>query len=109
MAGALRLAAGERGREKLVVIRERTPEEVRAALGLVPLSRGEATLFGVPRKRFRDWRRVGYVPQRLGAGSGVPATVGEVVASGRLARRGIFQMPRAADKTAVRDALVKSL
>ena len=31
---ALRLAAGERGREKLVVICGRTPEEVRAALGL---------------------------------------------------------------------------
>jgi uncharacterized protein YggU (UPF0235/DUF167 family) len=31
---ALRLAAGERGREKLVVIRGRTSEEVWAALGL---------------------------------------------------------------------------
>jgi uncharacterized protein (TIGR00251 family) len=31
---ALRLVAGERGREKRVVIRGRTPEEVRAALGL---------------------------------------------------------------------------
>lgn len=31
---ALRLAAGERGREKLVVIRGRTPDEVWAALGL---------------------------------------------------------------------------
>jgi uncharacterized protein YggU (UPF0235/DUF167 family) len=31
---ALRLAAGGRGREKLVVICGRTPEEVRVALGL---------------------------------------------------------------------------
>ena len=31
---ALRLALGERGREKVVVIRGRTPEEVSAALGL---------------------------------------------------------------------------
>ena len=31
---ALHLAAGERGREKLAVICGRTPEEVRAALGL---------------------------------------------------------------------------
>jgi zinc transport system ATP-binding protein len=78
---------------------------VRTILGLVPLSRGEIDLFGTPRRRFREWARVGYVPQRLGAGSGVPATVGEVVASGRLARRGIFRFPGAADKTAVRDAL----
>jgi zinc transport system ATP-binding protein len=78
---------------------------IRAVLGLVPLSRGEIELFGVPRRRFRDWARVGYVPQRLGAGSGVPATVAEVVASGRLARRGLFRPPGAADRAAVRAAL----
>ena len=33
-ARALRLAVGEHGREKVVVIRGRTPEEVWAALGL---------------------------------------------------------------------------
>ena len=78
---------------------------IRTILGLVPLGRGEIELFGTPQRRFRDWARVGYVPQRLGAGSGVPATVGEVVASGRLARRGVFRPQRAADRAAVRDAL----
>jgi zinc transport system ATP-binding protein len=61
---------------------------IRAALGLVPLAAGQVTLFGVPLRRFRQWHRIGYVPQRIGAGSGVPATVREVVAAGRLARRG---------------------
>jgi zinc transport system ATP-binding protein len=61
---------------------------VRAALGLVPLASGSVWLFGTPLRRFTEWSRLGYVPQRLGAGGGVPATVGEVVASGRLARRG---------------------
>lgn len=78
---------------------------IRTVLGLVPLRRGEIELFGTPQRRFRQWARIGYVPQRLGAGSGVPATVGEVVASGRLARRGIFRFPGAADKAAVREAL----
>ena len=78
---------------------------IRTLLGLVPASRGEIELFGTPHRRFRDWARVGYVPQRLGAGSGVPATVGEVVASGRLARRGIFRPAGRADRDAVRDAL----
>ena len=78
---------------------------IRTVLGLVPTARGEIDLFGTPQRRFRDWARVGYVPQRLGAGSGVPATVGEVVASGRLARRGIFRPSGAADRAAVRDAL----
>jgi zinc transport system ATP-binding protein len=78
---------------------------IRTVLGLVPLTRGDVELFGTSLRRFKQWARVGYVPQRLGAGGGVPATVGEVVASGRLARRGIFRPPGAADRTAVRDAL----
>lgn len=78
---------------------------VRAVLGLVALTGGQIELFGTPRAKFSDWARVGYVPQRIGAGSGVPATVGEVVASGRLARRGIFRLPRGADREAVRQAL----
>ena len=61
----------------------------------------------MPLRRFRQWERIGYVPQRLGAGSGVPATVGEVVASGRLARRGVFRPPGRADRAAVAAALTR--
>ena len=78
---------------------------VRAVVGLVPLSAGEIELFGAPLRRFRQWARIGYVPQRMGAGSGVPATVGEVVTSGRLARRGILAVRRSSDRAAVHDAL----
>ncbi|MGH3714648.1 MAG: metal ABC transporter ATP-binding protein [Micromonosporaceae bacterium] len=78
---------------------------VRAALGLVPLSAGNASLFGTPLRRFRKWKQIGYVPQRLGAGGGVPATVREVVASGRLARRGLFRPSHPADAQAVADAI----
>ncbi|RKN19092.1 metal ABC transporter ATP-binding protein [Micromonospora musae] len=78
---------------------------VRSVLGLVPLSAGSVTLFDRPLRRFRQWERIGYVPQRLGAGGGVPATVREVVASGRLARRGILRPPGAADRTEVDRAL----
>jgi zinc transport system ATP-binding protein len=78
---------------------------VRAALGLVPLMRGEVELFGTALGRFRQWRRIGYVPQRIGAGSGVPATVAEVVGSGRLARRGVLRPPGRADRAAVAAAL----
>ncbi|MGC4855128.1 metal ABC transporter ATP-binding protein [Micromonospora sp. DT4] len=78
---------------------------IRAILGLVPLGAGSITLFDRPLRQFRQWRRIGYVPQRLGAGGGVPATVREVVASGRLARRGILRPPGAADRAAVDAAL----
>jgi zinc transport system ATP-binding protein len=71
----------------------------------VPLRAGTVELFGQPQGRFKQWRRVGYVPQRVGASSGVPATVHEVVSAGRLARRGL--RPRtSADVAAVRAALV---
>jgi zinc transport system ATP-binding protein len=78
---------------------------VRAALGLTPMASGEARLFGTRTSAFRQWARVGYVPQRLGASSGVPATVREVVAAGRLARRGFLRLPSSKDGQAVRDAL----
>lgn len=61
---------------------------VRTVLGLLPVVSGSIRLFGTPVGRFRQRHRVGYVPQRLGAGSGVPATVTELVRSGRLARSG---------------------
>ncbi len=61
---------------------------IRAALGPGAARDRPVDLFGTGRRRrCRHWRRIGYVPQRLGAGGGVPATVIEVVAAGRLARR----------------------
>jgi zinc transport system ATP-binding protein len=58
---------------------------VKAMLGLVPAAAGEVLLFGTPVEKFRAWHRVGYVPQRSTATTGVPATVAEVVRSGLLA------------------------
>jgi zinc transport system ATP-binding protein len=78
---------------------------VRALLGLVPLSAGRTELYGVPPAKFRDWKRVGYVPQRLSIGGGVPATVREIVASGRIARQSRFRPSSAADRLAVDHAL----
>lgn len=77
---------------------------VRTVIGQVPLTAGELDLFGAPFTRFRDWRRVGYVPQRSTAAAGVPATVREIVASGRLSRTKLRPLGRA-DKAAVRRAL----
>ncbi|MFB9464315.1 metal ABC transporter ATP-binding protein [Streptomyces cinereospinus] len=77
---------------------------VRTVIGQVPAGAGRIELFGTPRDRFRDWARVGYVPQRTTAAGGVPATVAEVVSSGRLARAR-FGMLRRADRAAVRRAL----
>ncbi|MFC5632507.1 metal ABC transporter ATP-binding protein [Streptomyces bullii] len=77
---------------------------VRGIIGQVPVNDGEIELFGTPRRRFRDWWRVGYVPQRTTAAGGVPATVSEVVSSGRLSRTR-FGVLRKADREAVRRSL----
>ena len=78
---------------------------VRTMLGLVPTCRGEVRLFGTPLERFHDWKRVGFVPQRVTAAAGVPASVREVVASGRLAQRRLLTPMRARDRTAVSEAI----
>ena len=60
---------------------------VRAMTGLRPLAAGSVHLFGTDLTHFRDWHRIGFVPQRSTAATGVPASVWEVVAAGRLTRR----------------------
>jgi zinc transport system ATP-binding protein len=78
---------------------------IRTVVGLLPAARGEVQLFGTPVPRFRQWQRVGYVPQRITAAGGVPATVYEVVSSGLLSRRRLFRPLKAADRAAVDHAL----
>ncbi|AWI28721.1 metal ABC transporter ATP-binding protein [Streptomyces tirandamycinicus] len=77
---------------------------VRSMIGQVPLTGGSVSLFGTELRRFRAWSRVGYVPQRTTATSGVPATVREVVASGRLSHSRLG-LPSKRDRAAVRRAI----
>lgn len=78
---------------------------VRALTGLRPLARGELRLFGTDAAHFSDWQRVGFVPQRPGAGSGVPANVLEVVSAGRLTHRKPFRPMSRTDKELVHRAI----
>jgi zinc transport system ATP-binding protein len=96
-AGEVVAVLGANGSGKSTLIRTMT--------GLVPTCRGEVRLFGQPLGRFRDWHRIGFVPQRVSAAGGVPATVREVVASGRLSRRTPFRPMSRADRDAVDEAI----
>ena len=78
---------------------------VRAMTGLRPLAAGRVRLFGTPLADFRSHERIGFVPQRASATGGVPASVREVVASGRLTRRPLLRPAGRADRRAVDDAL----
>jgi len=54
-------------------------------LGLLSPSEGEVKLFGQKVSEFRDWDKIGYVPQNVFRGDlGFPATVREVIESGHL-------------------------
>ena len=74
---------------------------VKGVLRLAALEEGSLDLFGTPAGRFRDWARIGYVPQRHTLAGGLPATVAEVVTSGRLARTRRFHRLGAHDRAAV--------
>jgi zinc transport system ATP-binding protein len=78
---------------------------IKTILNSTTVLAGAVELFGTPAADFRDWQRIGYVPQRIAAGGGIPATVREVVSSGRLARRRWFRPMSAADRRAIERAI----
>jgi zinc transport system ATP-binding protein len=78
---------------------------VRAITGLLPLTSGELRLFGTPFAAYDAWSRIGFVPQRASAASGVPTSVWEVVSSGRLTRRRLLRPLSRADRAAIDHAL----
>jgi zinc transport system ATP-binding protein len=78
---------------------------MRGLTGLLPLARGSLELFGTDFAQFRDWQRIGYVPQHAALSGGVPATVGELVTAGRLTHRTLFRPLRSTDRRAVSEAL----
>ncbi|MDD5053216.1 MAG: metal ABC transporter ATP-binding protein [Sulfuricurvum sp.] len=79
---------------------------VRLLLGLEKATSGVIKLFGTDQNRFKDWNRIGYVPQRSALVDGTfPATVREVVGMGRYAKRGMLGFESAEDKAAIVEAM----
>ena len=78
---------------------------LKVLLGTLSPSSGAVRLFGVPPARVTERARIGYVPQRPVLDSEVPATVEEIVAAGRLARRGWWRPLRREDHEEVRHAM----
>ncbi len=77
---------------------------LKVLLGLLRPSRGSVRLLGGPPER-ADRARIGYVPQRPSLDSEVPATVEEIVLTGRLPRSGWWRRPSREDLAFVRHAL----
>jgi len=75
-------------------------------LGLQKPTHGVVELYGVPVHKFKQKYKIGYVPQRLTAGTpNLPATVEEVITSGLTAKLGPFKSPKAEDKKAIAEAV----
>ncbi|MBI5401159.1 MAG: metal ABC transporter ATP-binding protein [Candidatus Yonathbacteria bacterium] len=65
---------------------------IKIILGLLHPTNGTVTLFGKDRHDFKEKYRIGYVPQRvMQTDKDFPATVFEVVRTGRIARLGFFE------------------
>ena len=79
---------------------------VKALLGLVTIGKGSVALFGTPLSDFRDWHKVGYLPQSLHLVNPVfPATVHETVGLGLLSLKRFPKRLNRADKDKINTIL----
>jgi len=81
---------------------------IRMLLGLEKPTSGEVRLFGKKMKNFKEWYKIGFVPQRASlVDENFPATVEDIVKMGRIAKRGIFAGFSKKDAEVVEDAMLK--
>jgi len=81
---------------------------IRLLLGLETPTQGSIKIFGKELQKFKQWYKIGYVPQRASlVDANFPATVEDIVKMGRVAKRGFFAGLTKEDKLKVEDAMVK--
>lgn len=78
---------------------------LRIMLGLLAPSTGRVRLFGTPPSSFRQWWRLGYVPQRTRLDRALPTTAEEVVTTGLASTLRPFARLGKPGRQRVRDAL----
>src|SRR5512147_1036774 len=79
---------------------------IRIILGLLKPSRGTVSLLGQEIDQFREWNRIGYVPQKAtNVDPFFPASVREIVAMGLLSQKPFPRFLKAADETRIDRAL----
>ncbi len=81
---------------------------IRMLLGLEKPTSGEVKIYGKKLSNFKEWHKIGYVPQRAShVDASFPATVLDIVKMGRTSQRSIFSAFSELDKQFVHDAMVK--
>jgi len=81
---------------------------IRMLLGLEKPTSGEIKIYGKRLSSFKEWHKIGYVPQRASQTDiSFPATVLDIVKMGRTSQRTIFGTFSANDMKLVNDAMAK--
>ena len=81
---------------------------IRMLLGLDKPTSVEIKIFGKKLKNFKEWHKIGFVPQRAShVDSSFPATVLDIVKMGRTSQRKLFSIFSEDDKALVHDAMSK--
>jgi zinc transport system ATP-binding protein len=78
---------------------------LRVALGSERPASGQARLFGEPARRCSQRDRIAYLAQRMQLTVDAPVTVRELVAAGRIPRRGLWRPLRAGDRSVIEEAI----
>lgn len=74
-------------------------------LGILKPNNGQVKLFSTNITQFKNWEKIGYVPQRTYIDMNFPVTVEEVVMMGRFGKLGLFHFPKKEDKEKILWAL----
>lgn len=80
---------------------------IRTILGFIPRSSGEILLFGKDIAHFKEFHRIGYVPQRFYFDKGFPINVSEIVSLGLVAETGLLHRTGKDGRKKILDALYK--
>lgn len=79
---------------------------IKVILGLLKQTNGVVLLFGTNVNDFRDWRRVGYLPQKLAHfNPHFPATVREIVSSGLFSTKRFPKRILTSDEALIREVM----
>ena len=81
---------------------------IRMLLGLEDPTNGDIKIFGKKLQNFKDWNKIGFVPQRAAqVDQNFPATALDIVNMGRTSKRKLFSRESEEDVKAVDDAMFK--
>ena len=78
---------------------------LRLMMGLIKPQTGSIKLFGTELNKFKDWKKIGYIPQKSELPHDFPILVGEFITLGLLSTKGLFAKKDKSDEKKIDEAL----